>query len=179
MLFNGTTPFTCCSPGFCCSTITFYSLHYSTQLSCSTALPPLRAVPRGYVLFNGTTPFTCCTPGFCSFQRHYPLYVLYPGVLFFSTALPPLRAVPRGSVLRLLLFTLYTSLLSSVVQPHNLKHQLYADDTHTYLPLANPNTNCSLSQLGIVSMICSTGFLLLVHQCSSVVDLIVFPRHLC
>ena len=67
----------------------------------------------------------------------------------FSTALPTSCDVPRGYVLGQLLFTLYTTPLSSVIQTHNLDHHLYAEDTHTqiYLSLVTPDTNCSLNQL--------------------------------
>ena len=66
----------------------------------------------------------------------------------FSGALPTSCGVPRASVLGPVPFTLYTTLLSSVIQTHNLDHHLYADDTQIYLALATPDTNCSSNQLG-------------------------------
>ena len=46
-----------------------------------------------------------------------------------------------------LLFTLYTTPLSSVIQSHNLDHHLYADDTQIYVSLTTPDTCRSLNQL--------------------------------
>ena len=46
-----------------------------------------------------------------------------------------------------LLFTLYTTPLSSVIQNHNLDHHLYADGTQIYISLATSDTNRSLNQL--------------------------------
>ena len=64
----------------------------------------------------------------------------------FSAALPTSCDVPRGSVLEPLLFILYTTQLSSVIQSH-LDHHLYEDATQIYLSLATPVTNCSLNKL--------------------------------
>ena len=46
-----------------------------------------------------------------------------------------------------LLFTLYTTPLSSVIQSHNLDHHVYADDTQIYVSLTTPDTCRSLNQL--------------------------------
>ena len=46
-----------------------------------------------------------------------------------------------------MLFTLYTTPLSSVIQNHNLDLHLYADDTQIYISLATSDTNRSLNQL--------------------------------
>ena len=55
--------------------------------------------------------------------------------------------VPQGSAFSLLLFTLYTTPLSYVIQRHNIKHHLYADDTRIYLSLSLKNPDISLEIL--------------------------------
>ena len=65
----------------------------------------------------------------------------------FSDMLPTSCGVRQGYVLGPLLFTLYTTPLSSVVQGHNLDHHLYADDTQNYISLSTPDACRSLNQL--------------------------------
>ena len=66
---------------------------------------------------------------------------------YFSATLTTLCCAPRGTVLGPLLFTLYTTPLSSVNRTHNLDHHLYANETQIYLSFATAESNCFLSQL--------------------------------
>ena len=60
----------------------------------------------------------------------------------FSDMLPTSCGVREGSVLELLLFTLYTTPLSSVMKRHNLDHHLYADDTPVICRSLNQLKEC-------------------------------------
>ena len=55
--------------------------------------------------------------------------------------------VPRGSVLGPLLFTLYTTPLSSLVSGHAIPHHLYADDSQLYVSFSSGDSAAALNGL--------------------------------
>jgi len=61
---------------------------------------------------------------------------------------PLFCGVLQGSVLRPLLFTPYSTPLSSLIRSHKLDQHLYADDTQVFISLSAADTNISLRQLG-------------------------------
>ena len=54
----------------------------------------------------------------------------------------------RRLCFRPLLFTLYTTTLSSLIHSHTLDHHLYAYDTQVYIALSTADTDLSFKQLG-------------------------------
>ena len=56
--------------------------------------------------------------------------------------------VPQGSVLGPILFTLYTTPLSSMIKKYSLvNHQVYADDTQVYLGISLQDATASMEKL--------------------------------
>ena len=55
--------------------------------------------------------------------------------------------VPQGSVLGPLLFTLYTTALSSMISGHAIPHHLYADESQLYVSFASGDSAAALNGL--------------------------------
>ena len=67
--------------------------------------------------------------------------------LSFSVSGLNLLDRPQGSGLGLLLFTLYTTPLSSLIPGHAIPHHLYADDSQLYISFSSANSAAALNGL--------------------------------
>jgi len=71
---------------------------------------------------------------------------------------PCLVGVPQGSVLGPLLFSIYTSPISTIAKSHQVSQQQYADDTQLYVALLPANYNQDITALE--SWFCENGMAL-------------------
>ena len=68
--------------------------------------------------------------------------------LILSDAKKLLYGVPKGAVLGPILFSLYTTLLSKVIQNHpGISFHFYADDTQLYVHLTHNNVGLALDKM--------------------------------
>ena len=81
------------------------------------------------------------------------LILLAPGLVSaglssIGSSLISKYGVPQGSVLGPILFSLYTTPLSKVIQSHpGISFQFYTDDTQLYVHLAHKNVASALDKL--------------------------------
>ena len=82
---------------------------------------------------------------FCSYLGDRHQQVKIGATLSQSSHIP--FGVPQGSVLGPLLFTLYTTPLSTVISDHSIPHHLYADDSQLYVSFSASDSSASLQKL--------------------------------
>ena len=114
------------------------SAAFDTMLSCSSAYTPVSASQALYIPgYNPTWP-AGLSPG-----RTQSVKIGNHS----SPVIPSLVGVPQGSVLGPLLFSIYTSPISTIAQSQLDSQQQYTDDTQLYLALSPTNHNQSISAL--------------------------------
>jgi len=65
----------------------------------------------------------------------------------YSSILSSSCGIPQGSVLGPILFTIYVSLIASIVSSHGVNQQQYADDTQLFLSISSASLSSSLCSL--------------------------------
>ena len=84
----------------------------------------------------------------CLLERHLTgrYQRIKPGDCLFSKS-DLTFGVNQGSVIGLLLFTLYTTSLSSLISGHSIRHHLYANDSQLYVLVSSGDSAAALNGL--------------------------------
>ena len=116
-----------------------YSLVISTGIRIS-GYPNPEYLPESEITYPSTWNY--CTTVIPQIRKQR---IKIDGHISDAFQLP--SGVPQGSVLSSHLFTLYTTLLSTVISKLNGAHHIYADNTQIYLQLDSRNFNSSINEL--------------------------------